>query len=224
MAQQGSWSLDDAVAREREARPPAEPLEARPPMEWSLPFSWSQGALELSIATGLVLVAAILALVANGAAWGEVGAEGASIEVRLEDARIAFGGTQGGLDWNHQFMDDFDGIGQVRLAGTLFTVSLISLFVSAAVLGASIVVRTANVAGLASLLGLIAVALLLTATLLFPGGVERVWQDAIETAQFEGASPDIDWGAGLIVAWVAVGAVALGLAGAFVAMRHDDVS
>lgn len=222
MPREGSWSLDDAVAQERRSSASPEPEVADE--TWSEGFVWTRGALELSIATGLILLAAVLALVANGAAWGSVSEQGVDVTLHLEEARVSFGGQAGGIDWNHQVMDDFEGIGQVRLAGTLFIVALISLFVGAAVVGASIAVRTANVTGLGGLLCGIALLVLVAATVLFPSGVETAWADGAQTLGLEGDVPEISWGGGLIMAWVAVGCVTLGIIGAFAAVRHPDVS
>lgn len=214
----GSWTLDDAVAAERQERVRPE----RAPVEWA--FSWSRGATEVAVAAGLVLLAGILLAVASGATWGTVSAEGATISLRLEDAQLDFGAQRGGLDWSHELFDDFNGIGQVRMAGTLFTVGLISTFVAAGILGVSSVVRGVNVTVLAGILGAVAWILVLVAAILFPGGAEAVWDDAASAAFDQNVPQDIQWVSGRLLAWIGVVLAGAGLVAGFMAMRHADVS
>ncbi|MGB1586011.1 MAG: hypothetical protein ACPHID_03065 [Thermoplasmatota archaeon] len=214
----GSWTLDDAVAAERsqQVKPQREPIE--------FAFSWSRGATEVAIGAGLVLVGAILFAIASAATWGTVAAEGATLSIRLEDVRLDFGAQGGGLDWSHELFDDFNGIGQVRMAGTLFTVGLISTFVAAGILGTSAVVRGMHVTTLAGILGAVAWVLMLVAALLFPSGAESVWDDASSVAFDQDIPQDIQWAAGRIVAWIGVVVAGMGLVAGFVAIRHADVS
>lgn len=190
-------------------------------------FVWTHGALHVSIAAFVLLVAGVLMAVSSSSAWGEVSGNGARIDVYLSEGRIVAPGFGSfGLEWSSEQFDDADGIGLVRVGSILALVGTISVFVSMAVVGFAVALRHIHFATLGSILAAVSFMVALAGLILFPIGAEQVWDwfrdegDGGQASQQE----DIDWGAGLVLGVIATTFALGGTIAGFTALRHPDVT
>lgn len=192
-------------------------------------FAWTTGALHLSIATGVLLVGAVLMAVSSAVAWGQVAQDGARFDIYLSEARLEAGGFSFGQDWSSETFDDADGIGAVRAGSTLWLVATITSFISMAVVGFAIAFRHVHFVALGSILASIGALMALAGLIAFPMGAEMAWdwfaEEGSNGQQAPSSAPeDISWGAGLGLGIAAVATTIGGIIAAFTATRHDDVT